>query len=72
MPLTDRQRAYLHPQLADLQRHCAGSPADARALLLRRALDEAEAHPTWQEWEHFVRAELGHLPAALARPDETR
>ena len=72
MPLTDLQRAHLHPQIADLCRYCEGNPAHERALLLHRTLREADANPTWKEWEDFVRLDLGRLPAALAHPTDTR
>lgn len=69
MPLTEAQHAQLRPLLADLRARCAGLAPPERAMLIRRALESASASMTWEEWDAFVREELGTIPAALARPD---
>ena len=68
MPMTAPQRAQLRPQLADLAERCAGLAPPERARLIRQTLESASVSLTWEEWDAFVREELGTIPAALARP----
>ena len=71
MPLTELQRAQLRPQLDNLCKQRQRMAAPERAQLLRVTLESAGATPSWEEWDAFVREELGSIPATLARPAAT-